>query len=145
MKAKLIACTLGLIAFCGTVQAQVKKTTGIKIAAPSAAAMARGKELFTSICLACHQADGSGVPQLNPPLTPNEWVAGPKPRIIKLVLNGSQGKVDIDGDTFNNAMPAQGYLSDQQIADVLTYVRNSFGNKASAVTPAEVKAQRGKK
>ncbi|OLY93097.1 Cytochrome c [Cnuella takakiae] len=124
--------------------AQTKKPA-TKAAQPAAAVMERGKTVYTSICLACHQVDGSGVPHLNPPLTPNEWVAGPKPRLVQLVLNGSQGKVEIDGDTWSNAMPAMSHLTDQQIADVLTYVRNSFGNKAAAVTPTEVKAQRGKK
>lgn len=124
-------------------QGQTKKVPA-KTVVPAAAVMERGKTVYTAICLACHQVDGSGVPHLNPPLTPNEWVAGPKPRLIQLVLNGSQGKVEIDGDTWSNAMPAMGHLTDQQIADVLTYVRNSFGNKAAAVTPAEVKAQRGK-
>lgn len=132
-----------LISLGATAQAQTKKAAP-KAVAPSAALMERGKTLYTINCLACHQVDGSGVPHLNPPLTPNEWVAGPKPRLIQMVLNGSQCKVEIDGDTWSNAMPAMGHLTDQQIADVLTYVRHSFGNKAAAVTPAEVKAQRGK-
>lgn len=120
--------------------AQTKKT-----AAPGAAVMERGKTVYTAVCLACPQVDGSGVPHLNPPLTPNEWVNGAKPRLIQLLLNGSQGKVELDGETWSNAMPAMSHLTDQQIADVLTFVRNSFGNKAAAVTPAEVKAQRSKK
>jgi mono/diheme cytochrome c family protein len=72
-------------------------------------------------------------------------VNGPKPRLISLLLNGSQGKVEIDGETWSNSMPAQSYLTDQQIADVLSFVRDSFGNKASVVTPAEVKAHHNKK
>lgn len=134
----LLTCIL--LVLLTNVQAQTKKT-----GQPNAAVMERGKTLYTAICLACHQVDGSGVPHLNPPLMPNEWVGGAKPRLIQLVLNGSQGKVEIDGDTWSNAMPAMSHLTDQQIADVLTYVRNSFGNTASGVTPAEVKAQRGKK
>ena len=62
-----------------------------------------------------------------------------------MVLHGSQGKVEIEGETWSNSMPANSYLTDQQVADVLTYVRNSFGNKASAVSAAEVKAIRAKK
>ena len=70
---------------------------------------------------------------------------GDKKALIKIVLNGLKGgEIEIDGDNFHNPMPAQeALLSDQQIADALTYVRNSFGNKASAVKPAEVKAARG--
>ena len=61
-----------------------------------------------------------------------------------MVLKGSRGKVEIDGETFHNTMPAQAHLTDQQIADVLTYIRNSFGNKASSVSEKEVKAAREK-
>ena len=125
--------------------AQSKKAAP-KAASSSAvtAAVTRGKEVYTNICLACHQADGSGVPNLNPPLIKTQWVLGNKNPLIEMVLKGSQGKVEIDGEKFHNTMPALSYLTDQQIADVLTYVRNSFGNKASIVTPAEVKAVRAK-
>ena len=104
----------------------------------------RGEAVYRTFCLACHQADGSGVSGLNPPLTKNDWVLGPKSRLIEQVLQGSQGKVEIDGETFHNNMPPMAQLTDQQIADVITYVRKSFGNKASAATPAEVKAIRAK-
>ena len=109
------------------------------------ASINRGKGVYMVNCLTCHQLDGGGVPNLNPPLFENKWVTGPKATIIRMVMKGSKGTVEIDGDTFNNTMPVQAHLTDQQIADVLTYVRNSFGNKASAVTPAEVKAIRLKK
>ena len=108
-------------------------------------AMERGKTVYNLACLTCHQADGSGVPSLNPPLTGTSWVLGQKRVLIDQVLRGSQGKVEIDGETFHNNMPPMAHLTDQQIADVLSYVRNSFGNKASLVTPAEVKVERAKK
>ena len=104
----------------------------------------RGKAVYATYCLSCHQMDGSGVPNLNPPLIQNEWVLGPKTVLIEQVLKGSKGKVEIDGETFHNSMPPMAHLTDQQIADVITYVRNSFGNKASRVAPAEVKALREK-
>jgi mono/diheme cytochrome c family protein len=106
--------------------------------------VARGQIVYTKICLTCHQVDGSGVPMMNPPLIKTKWVLGPKNILIRQVLKGSSGTVEIDGDTFRNTMPPQPQLTDLQIADVLTYVRNSFGNKASAVTVAEVKAMRAK-
>lgn len=111
-----------------------------------AAAIARGKVVYESTCLPCHQADGLGVPNMNPPLSRTKWVLGDKAKLAQIVLNGLPGgQIDIDGDTFHNPMPAQAsVLSDQQIADVLTYVRNNFGNKASVVTMAEVKAVRAK-
>jgi mono/diheme cytochrome c family protein len=109
--------------------------------------MERGKQVYDLVCLACHQADGGGMPPMNPPLIKTKWVLGNKKELIKIVLKGLKGgEIEINGETFNNPMPAQeAVLNDQQIADVLTYVRNSFGNKASAVTVAEVKAVRGKK
>lgn len=109
------------------------------------ASMERGKKVYESTCLACHQADGLGVQRMNPPLVKTKWVLGNKKALSKIVLNGLKGgEIEIDGDSFHNPMPPQAtLLSDQQIADVLTYVRNNFGNKASAVLPSEVKAARG--
>jgi len=132
-----------------TANAQTKKTTTSKKttvtkspANPVALSIARGKSVYTAHCLSCHQADGGGVPNLNPPLDQTKWVLGDKHALIQWVLKGSRGKVEIDGETFHNTMPPQAYLTDQQIADALTYIRNSFGNKASAVQPSEVKAAR---
>jgi mono/diheme cytochrome c family protein len=103
----------------------------------------RGASLYKKYCLTCHQADGGGVPRMNPPLTQTSYVTGDKEKLIKWVLQGSVNQhVDIDGESYSNNMPAQNYLTDQQIADVLTYVRGSFGNKSSAVLPTEVKAIR---
>jgi mono/diheme cytochrome c family protein len=123
--------------------AKAKSTAKAAAAAPavSAASLAAGKALYTQSCLSCHQADGGGVERMNAPLTQTTWVLGEKPRLVKVLLNGMQG-VEIDGEKYTNVMPAFNYLTDQQIADVLTYVRNSFGNKASAVSSAEVKAIR---
>ncbi len=115
------------------------KQTGI-----SKKSLADGKKVYDTYCLACHQADGGGVPRLNPPLQKTEYVLGDKKRLITIVLNGMTEEVEIDGEVYENNMSAHNFLSDQQVADVLTYVRNSFTNKASAVTPAEVKAVRSK-
>jgi mono/diheme cytochrome c family protein len=109
------------------------------------ASMERGKIVFNATCITCHQADGLGVQRMNPPLVKTKWVLGDKKALAKIVLNGLKGgEIIIDGDEFHNPMPPQAaLLNDQQIADVLTYVRNNFGNKASAVTAADVKAARG--
>ena len=110
------------------------------------AAITRGKAVYEATCLACHQPDGLGVQNMNPPLSKTKWVLGDKKALIKIVLKGLQGgEIDIDGDKFHNPMPPQeSTLSDQEIADVLTYIRNSFGNKASLVAVGEVKAMRAK-
>ena len=128
--------------------ATTKKTTApAKTSAPNPvlqASITRGKLVYDTYCLPCHQADGSGVPTMNPPLIKTSWVLGSKTVLVEQVLKGSANKVEIDGEKFHGAMPAQTQLTDQQIADVLTYVRNSFGNKASIVTPVEVKSIRAK-
>ncbi|MEO6069060.1 MAG: cytochrome c [Chitinophagaceae bacterium] len=148
MKSTLIFCAL-LASI--SLHAQTKKVvTHKKVAAkaPSptgmVASIARGKAIYATSCLSCHQADGGGVPNLNPPLIQTKWVLGNKRELIQWVLKGSKGKVEIDGETFHNTMPPQAYLTDLQIADALTYIRNSFGNKASPVLSSEVKAARVK-
>jgi mono/diheme cytochrome c family protein len=95
--------------------------------------------------LPCHQSDGGGVMNMNPPLIGTTYVLGDKTQLINILLKGLTKGVEIDGDKYTNPMPAVNYLSDQQIADVLTYVRNSFGNKATLISSAEVKAVRAKK
>ncbi len=104
-----------------------------------------GKIIYEQNCLTCHQADGKGVPGMNPPLSKTEWVLGNKTRLIKIVLNGMKSPIEINGESFHNPMPSHDHLSDQQIADVLSYVRSSFGNKASDITLEEVKKTRAGK
>lgn len=103
-----------------------------------------GQLIYEQNCLTCHQANGSGVPNLNPPLRETDWVLGDKTRLINVVLKGLQGQ-EIEGDVYDNAMPAHDFLTDVQIADVLTYIRSSFGNKASAIISDEVKIVRSTK
>jgi mono/diheme cytochrome c family protein len=107
-----------------------------------AASMKRGQVVYKNVCITCHQADGGGVPNMNPPLIKTEYVLGDKARLSHIVLAGLSEPIEINGDDYKQHMPAQNYLTDQQIADVLTFVRNSFGNKASAVKVAEVQAVR---
>jgi len=108
------------------------------------ASIARGEKVYTSVCISCHQAGGTGVPRMNPPLKGTSIVKGDKKVMIGIILNGLKD-TDIDGESYSNNMPAQRQLSDADIADVLTYVRNSFGNKASQVLPTEVVAARKNK
>ena len=108
------------------------------------ATLARGQRVYKNVCITCHLGDGGGVPNMNPPLIKTEYVLGDKARLAHIVLAGLAEPIEIDGNDYKQHMPAQDYLSDQEIADVLTYVRNSFGNKASLVRAAEVKAVRDK-
>jgi mono/diheme cytochrome c family protein len=129
-----------------TVFAQTKNSSVIEPKAVSAANLPaskrRGEVIYARYCLTCHQADGGGVPNLNPPLIQTSYVAGDKERLINVVLNGFTEHIDIDGESYSNNMPPLNSLKDQQVADVLTYIRNNFGNKASAVTSVEVQKVR---
>lgn len=100
-----------------------------------------GRRLFSSICSACHQPTGQGLPNVFPPLAGSDFLNADKNRAIKIVINGRQGEVLVNGMKFNNSMPSFP-LSDQDIANALTFVYNSFGNSGLEVTPEEVKALR---
>ncbi len=115
-----------------------------KRAAKVALPPAKGNAVYTQYCLTCHQADGAGVPNLNPPLKGSDWVTGDKIRLINVLLKGLQEPIEINGDTYDNVMPAHDFLTDGEIADVLTFIRSNFGNKADAVKPDEVTALRAK-
>ena len=101
-------------------------------------ALEKGKTIYSQYCLACHQGDGNGVAGAFPPLTQTEWVSGDKATLIGVILNGMQGEITVKGEVYNNAMPAHGFLSDEEIGAVLTYVRQSFGNDYSEITTEEV-------
>ncbi|MDA0765520.1 MAG: c-type cytochrome [Verrucomicrobia bacterium] len=97
------------------------------------------------LCQACHGPDGGGMPGLAPPLANSDWVQGPVENLIRIQLRGLTGPITVSGVDYALPVPmiAQSFQTDEQIAAVLTYVRNSFGNKGSAVTPEQVAAFRG--
>ena len=103
--------------------------------------IAKGKKLFTSICAACHQPTGQGLPNVFPPLAGSDYLNADKDRAIQTVIFGRQGTVVVNGLKFNNSMPSFP-LTDEDIADVLTFVYNSFGNSGLEVTPKQVAAVR---
>jgi len=106
--------------------------------------MEKGKELYGQHCLVCHQATGGGVTGLNPPLKQTEYVVGDKERLISIIINGSNKGLEVNGMTYSNAMPGFPGLSNEDIAYVTSYIRNSFGNAAASVTASEVEAVRKK-
>jgi nitrite reductase (NO-forming) len=101
----------------------------------------RGKKVFLSSCFACHQQDGKGLPNIFPPLAASDFLKADKERAIRIVLKGTSGPITVNGQNYNNLMPPQEF-SDTQIADVLTYVMNEWGNDFGTVTPGEVKMVR---
>ncbi|MEY4053897.1 MAG: hypothetical protein RL034_815 [Bacteroidota bacterium] len=110
-----------------------------------AASVARGKTVYLQRCMVCHQADGGGVPKLNAPLDGSTAVNGANiAKLVKNIVKGLNDRIEIDGELYENAMPAAADLSDAQIADVLTFIRSSWSNKAGPVTALQVKQIRTK-
>lgn len=102
-----------------------------------------GKKVYTANCAACHQADGKGIPNAFPPVAGSDFLNADKTRAISVVKNGLTGEITVNGNKFNSVMPALG-LSDESIANVLTYVYTMTGNSKKVVTPQEVKAVKSK-
>ena len=92
-----------------------------------------GKQTFAGLCAACHQPTGRGLEGLAPPLADSEWVNGDPERIIKVVMHGLRGPIKVKGLSYNYDMPAAGFLSDEQIAGVLTYIRREWDHEAAPV------------
>ncbi len=97
-----------------------------------------GEQVYRDACLVCHQADGNGVPGMHPPLKGSDWVTGDKERLIRIVLEGIEGEIKVNGEIYKSVMPPQPQLNATQIANVLSFIRLSFGNDASEVTVEEV-------
>lgn len=109
----------------------------VKILSPEAQ-MNAGKDIFGAICQACHQADGKGLPGAIPPLAGSDFLMADKLRAVRIVREGLTGPVKVNGKGYDSVMPPQPTLSDADVANVLTYVRNSFGNKGEPISPEEV-------
>lgn len=103
----------------------------------------RGKEVYTLHCQNCHMENGQGTEGINPPVAKTTYLKDIK-KNINIILNGQSGEITVNGKKYNAIMNPMNYLSDREIADVLNYIRNSWGNKYPAVTPAQVKAERDK-
>jgi putative membrane-bound dehydrogenase-like protein len=107
--------------------------------APTRAQLQDGRKVYSTTCAACHQASAQGLPEKYPPLAGSEWVTGDERRLLRIVLQGLTGDIDVGGETYNGAMPGWGaILKDADVAAVATYLRNSFGNRASAIAPTTV-------
>lgn len=108
-----------------------------------AKSIARGKEAYAANCQNCHMADGKGLPGAFPPLAKSSYLSKSTGELISFVLKGQSGEITVNGSVYNAVMPAQDYLSDEQIADIYNYVRNSWGNKSTVtITPDMVSKKR---
>jgi len=104
--------------------------------------IAAGKKLYAGTCSTCHQNEGQGMEGVFPPLAKSDFLMADKKRSIEIILNGLSGKVTVNGKEYNSVMPSMSQLNDDEIANILTFIRNSWGNKGDAVSATEVKEVR---
>ena len=142
---------IGLFVCIGFVIAQqnpenkaISKIPSAQKLSPLQISIKRGLVIYKKQCLSCHQEDGSGVPGMAPSLTRARSLLRIKSDLIELVLKGVVGNANTGNEVYKNPMASFSHLTDRQIADVLTYIRNSFDNKIVAVNAAEVKVVRAK-
>jgi mono/diheme cytochrome c family protein len=100
-----------------------------------------GQEIYSSYCISCHMNEGEGIPGAFPPLAKSDYLMADKERSIHIVMYGLEGEIVVNGNTYNNVMTPLG-LNDEEIAHVLNFVRNNWGNEGEVVTFEEVKAVR---
>jgi mono/diheme cytochrome c family protein len=132
---------IGIVALLGIGLISMRSRPQLAAIAPQPAQtpVQRGKAIYEQTCLPCHQADAGGVPGMNPPLRKSPYVQGAPTRLIGIILQGLNDGVEIDGDTYSNPMPPFGaVLKDEDIADVLSYLRSHFGNKAGPISKPQV-------
>ena len=103
--------------------------------------IALGKQIYTNVCTACHQAEGQGIPGAFPPLAASDYLNEDVERTIDIIVHGKSGEITVNGEKYNSVMAAQS-LSDEEVANVLIYVYNSWGNNKSEVTPEMVAKSR---
>jgi nitrite reductase (NO-forming) len=145
-----VADAMAVIAANPQVLADLRKSAAAPAAVVATAAfvkaddeqMKRGLAVYSRTCIACHQPTGKGLAPVFPSIAGVPIVNGDATLPIKFILHGLMGPITVDGVTYNSMMPPVAGVSDQDIADVLTYVRQSFGNKANPVTADQVKAVR---
>lgn len=113
---------------------------GLAVLPNSASAQAaNGAKIYGTVCGACHQAQGTGVHGIFPPLAGSEWVTGSEERLIRIILHGLTGDIEVNGETYSSTMPPFGSaMKDAEVAAVATYIRTNFTNKAPPVTVATV-------
>lgn len=108
-----------------------------------AKSIANGKKVYANNCMNCHMEDGKGLEGAFPPVAQSDYLKRPSKDLIEVILKGQSGEIKVNGVVYNGMMPAQDYLSDEEIADVLNYINNSWGNKnVKPILPSQVKQLR---
>jgi len=152
MKSTFLSALFLCLAFTATTITAKTKDDAVHAAEVSSANAAtlderinNGQRVFTANCAACHQADGRGLPGAFPPLAGSDYIASDPLKAVHAVLNGLSGPITVNGTDYNAVMPNLAYLSNSDVADVVTFVINSFGNTGGEINVAQVAAERGGK
>src|SRR5690606_5493698 len=127
----------------GTIQKMPKaaKTEVAAVAKTAQQSIADGKAIYGRTCFACHQSEGQGIAKVFPPLAKSDYLNKDVNRVIDAVLYGLSGEITVNGEKYNSVMTSQN-LTDQEIADVLSYIYNNWDNNKTIVTPETVKSRR---
>lgn len=125
----------------GAVQTMPGDEPEEKVALTQEERMRMGGNVYSQVCQACHQANGQGIPGAFPPLAEADYLNEDVSRAIRAVVKGLEGEITVNGEQYNNVMPSQN-LSNEQVANVMTYVYNNWGNNGTVVTPEQVQAVR---
>ncbi|MEP2771321.1 MAG: cytochrome c [Fulvivirga sp.] len=131
MKKRILLITGLVFGFISAFQIYSDQTNELK------ASMERGKEIYLANCVTCHMANGQGVPNVFPPLAKSDYLMEDLDRSVKQILYGAQGEMKVNGVVYNGIMTGFD-LSDKEVADLLNYIRNSWGNKGEIVKPNQV-------
>jgi mono/diheme cytochrome c family protein len=126
---------------------QRKMRTNVKTPDEDKDNLLKGKEApgavaYTRYCASCHLPGGQGDGNRYPPLFGSEWVSGPKKRLIELVLNGMSGPIKVRGKSYDGVMPAHAFLSDEQVAEILTHIRTRMNHGGTPISAEEVQVIR---
>ncbi len=137
LKSILILCSVSLCTFVTFTSFQKKPAFDLK------SSITRGRETYVTYCISCHMDQGEGIEGVFPPLAKSDYLMADKNRTISQIIFGVSGEMTVNGKIYNAEMTGVD-LNDQEISDVVNYVRNSFGNKGGAVTPEQIRPLRKK-
>lgn len=152
MKKLTVLALLSCVAFAVLFIAAKTEDKGVQTAEPATTnalaineRLSNGEQLYVKNCAVCHQTNAKGLTGAFPPLAESDFIIDDPMKAVSVVINGLTGPVTVNGVEYNSVMPNLAYLSDEEIADVVTYVLNSFGNKGGEVLPEQVALVRGDK
>jgi mono/diheme cytochrome c family protein len=119
-------------------EATAEAASGEAADGPPPASLERGAKLFATHCAVCHQANGQGLPGAFPPLAGSDFLAAGGTAVIENIINGLSGPITVNGQNYNSMMPPMAYIADADVADIVNFVMNSWGNPGGSVTAEDV-------